>query len=221
MLYQDEAKAAWISEAAIGEFSLDGLGLVTESMRNLALSLQSEIGRKLGIRWNTTWDSMLACYTGDRTYAFHLDNPQGDHGLPDNGVRLSLCYFINPHWDPETGYNGGGLDLYLTDPSGPPSSAASARRSHRLRVAPHADTLVAFLSQRVAHQVVETKGDDVWLCLWMWCVDEQIVSEFPQKMLERREVALDDDDDDDHDDVVSLGLDDDELDRTSELSECD
>merc|ERR1711920_215347 len=142
---------------------------------------------------------------GDRTYAFHLDNPANndDHSLPDNGLRLTLCYYINPQWDPRSMYNGGGMDVFLTNPSTPPASSAAARRADRLRIAPHADTLAVFLSQRMAHQMIQTKGTDKWFCLWMWCMDEAIMGEFPQKVVEKFNSGLlgqggaggDDDDD--------------------------
>lgn len=187
-LYQDEERAMWINEALVATGQADGLSILAQSCHNFARTLQQELCRTLGITWTGIWDAMLTCYTGDRSYAFHLDNPhaRSDAGLPDNGVRLTMCYFINPHWNPTSGDNGGGLDLFLTEPSQPLASASDAWQSSRLRVAPHADTLVVFLSQRMAHQVIETKGDEIWLCLWMWCVDEQAVCDYPAKMLERQ-----------------------------------
>merc|ERR1712224_352505 len=60
----------------------------------------------------------------------------------------------------------------------------------RLRVAPHADTMVAFLSQRIGHQIIETQGDERWYCLWLWTVDENVMGEFPMKFLERQGIAM-------------------------------
>merc|ERR1711933_51470 len=127
---------------------------------------------------------MLSCYTGTRSYTLHIDNPHGGDGsrLPDNGLRLTMCYYINPHWDPSDDYNGGGLDLYLTDPSQPPASASAAQQTNRIRVAPHADPLVGFLSERIAHRVIATKNKhDRWYCLTMWCFDNEVMQRFPAK----------------------------------------
>jgi len=189
VLFQDEQRACWIN-AESGK----ALPLLVQNMTELCNSLAPEIARSLGIRWNSLWEGMLACYSGDNTYSFHLDNPHSPEegqGLPDNGLRLSMAYYINPHWDPSTGYNGGGLDVFLTDPGAAPSSAASARTSDRLRIAPHADTLVAFLSDRMAHKVIETKGRDKWFVLWMWCLEGEPMGEFPIKVCERHGIPVD------------------------------
>ena len=93
---------------------------------------------------------MLSCYTGDRQYTLHLDNPHGeeeDEGLPDNGIRLTATYFLNPHWDPAEGCQGG-LDMFLTNPKETPASASSAKQAPKLRIAPHADTLVRGIGRR-------------------------------------------------------------------------
>jgi len=191
-LYQDEAQSCWIAEASEHIDKMKNLRLLAQNLQTFATSLGEPLGRLAGVHSNSMWDAMLACYTGDRTYAFHLDNPANDddHSLPDNGLRLTLCYYINPQWDPRSNYNGGGLDVFLTNPSKPPTSSAAARRADRLRIAPHADTLAVFLSQRMAHQMIQTKGTDKWFCLWMWCMDEATMGEFPQKVVDRYNTGL-------------------------------
>merc|ERR1711970_1689318 len=105
---------------------------------------------------------MVSCYTGDRRYDCHIDNPHRASGnYPDNGMRLTMLYFINPHWD-ANGDNSGGVDIFLTDPASTPTSASEAKKAQKLRVAPHADTLVLLLSERMAHQVVQTQGKSRW-----------------------------------------------------------
>lgn len=184
VLFQDEQKATWIGEDA-GE-KMQALGLLGQNLRDFATGLQSCVGQKLNINFTNLWDSMLVCYSGDRSYSFHIDNPcmPDEHSLPDNGLRLTLAYFINPHWSPENGYNGGGLDVYMSPPSGPPESLTKARKCNRVRIAPHADTLVVFPSQRMAHQVIPTKGKELWFCLWMWCFDEEVMEKFPMRVHE-------------------------------------
>jgi len=179
VLFQDESKVKWIDDDLE---KMQALRVLSTNMRDFAGGLSEFLGKKLGISWDNMWDGMLTCYTGDRTYSFHLDNPNmpaDENSLPDNGLRLTVAYFINPHWSPEDNYNGGGLDLYLSDPSGPPTSLASASKAKRIRVAPHADTLVCFPSQRMAHQVITTKGRDLWFCLWLWCFEEAMMCNFP------------------------------------------
>merc|ERR1740121_693200 len=157
------------------------------------MSIDEPLWRKLGRPGFThCWHAMLSCYTGDNTYALHLDNPhlsqQAQEGgqLPDNGLRLTLCYYINVHWDPARNYNGGGMDLFLTDTREPPATAAAARRAPRHRVAPHADTLAIFLSEYASHQVISTTGSETWFCLTMWCFDQEIQEQFLPKVMAQR-----------------------------------
>ena len=49
------------------------------------------------------------------------------HLVAQHLLKPRMVYWINPHWDPESGYNGGGLDVFLTDPKRPPVSASVAR----------------------------------------------------------------------------------------------
>merc|ERR1712083_999172 len=112
----------------------------------------------LCLHFDRVGQAMLSCYTGDRTYTLHVDNPHGSDDShdenadlqPDNSMRLTLVYYINTQWDP-SGSNGlgceGGLDVCLTDPSAPPPGATVARGASRLRIAPHADSLAVFLSE--------------------------------------------------------------------------
>merc|ERR1712187_998482 len=75
----------------------------------------------------------LSCYTGDRQYTLHIDNPHGDEdddaAYPDNGMRMTVTYYINLNWNPTEGSSKGGLDVFLTDPKDKPSSGSSAKNA--------------------------------------------------------------------------------------------
>lgn len=186
-LYRDEERVLWLSpeepDARLAETTKALLEL-SENMLEFVIGLKDVLHRKVGVSFTHMWNAMLSCYTGDRTYALHVDNLHGngkEAGLmPDNGLRLTVCYYINPHWNPGggDGCNGGGLDVFLTDPHVAPSSAAEARGADRLRVAPHADSLVLFLSESIAHQVIKTRDRKRWFCLTLWCFDEEVMAEF-------------------------------------------
>eukprot|EP00931_Biecheleriopsis_adriatica_P103775 TRINITY_DN78571_c0_g1_i1.p1 TRINITY_DN78571_c0_g1~~TRINITY_DN78571_c0_g1_i1.p1 ORF type:complete len:325 (-),score=77.55 TRINITY_DN78571_c0_g1_i1:103-1041(-) len=199
VLYQDEQKVLWMSEeSASSRRKMDALKLLSQNMLEFARGLGDSLAQETGIAFTHSWNAMLSCYTGSKSYTLHIDNPHksgGETALPDNGLRLTLVYWINPHWDPETNYNGGGLDVFLTDPRLAPSSASTARKASKLRIAPHADTLAIFLSERMAHQVIETKGKERWYCLTMWCFDQLTMSNWvPQVSQRQREAQMGSDD---------------------------
>lgn len=203
VLYQDENKVIMIDGSEIQKGNktrdkMEGLKLLSQNMLEFARGIGEILANDPAFSFTHVWNAMLSCYTGNRTYDLHIDNPNGgvENRLPDNGLRLTMCYYINPHWNPEDGYNGGGLDVYLTEPNRKPASASGARRANKLRVAPHADTLVLFLSERMAHQVIATKGDEKWFCLTMWCYDQTAMAKFPVKLseIQRRGQFRDDDD---------------------------
>jgi len=200
VLYQDEQKVLWMSEeASSSKRQMDGLKLLSQNMLEFSRGLGDILAQDTGISFSHSWNAMLSCYTGNRSYAMHIDNPHkcgGAMELPDNGLRLTLVYYINPHWDPDSGHNGGGMDVFLTDPRIAPPSASSARKAPKLRIAPHADTLAIFLSERMAHQVIETQGKDRWYCLTMWCFDQLSLSNFvPQVSQRQRDAQAGSDDD--------------------------
>jgi len=167
----DEDKVCWLRNETPNR-PMTALKALQKNMSDFSTSLIERLNQEMGVQYDCFWDAMLSCYTGDRRYDCHIDNPhQGNEGgYPDNGMRLSMIYYINPHWEP-SGDNGGGLDIYLTDPSGAPTSMSGAKKAPRFRVAPHADTLVLMLSQRMAHQVVPTKDKKRWYCLTLWCFE--------------------------------------------------
>lgn len=185
VLYQDETKVLWInpeeSESRVTHRT-KALTRLSENMLEFCRGMSEILHRKMGISFTHLWNAMVSCYTGDRSYSVHIDNPHGGEDesgrLPDNGLRLTLCYYINPHWAPEYDNNGGGLDVFLTDPRTTPLSAASARRLKKLRIAPHADTLVLFLPERMAHQVISTRGKERNFCMTMWCYDQEVMNMF-------------------------------------------
>eukprot|EP00930_Biecheleria_cincta_P056221 TRINITY_DN42387_c0_g1_i1.p1 TRINITY_DN42387_c0_g1~~TRINITY_DN42387_c0_g1_i1.p1 ORF type:complete len:334 (+),score=71.72 TRINITY_DN42387_c0_g1_i1:64-1002(+) len=199
LLYQDEAKVLWIAdEAGSSRRKMDALKLLSQNMQDFAVGLGDIMQQELRVGFTHSWNAMLSCYTGSKSYCLHIDNPHksgGETALPDNGLRLTLCYYINPHWDPDSGVNGGGLDVFLTDPRKAPPAASAARKAPKLRIAPHADTLALFLSERMAHQVVETSGKDRWYCLTMWCFDQVTMSNFvPQVSTRQRQMQAGSDD---------------------------
>eukprot|EP00403_Amphidinium_massartii_P002373 CAMPEP_0178384924 /NCGR_PEP_ID=MMETSP0689_2-20121128/7768_1 /TAXON_ID=160604 /ORGANISM="Amphidinium massartii, Strain CS-259" /LENGTH=910 /DNA_ID=CAMNT_0020005191 /DNA_START=60 /DNA_END=2789 /DNA_ORIENTATION=- len=188
MLYQDEQAVVWISKQHALYAQMRALKLLSDSMTAVAQAMLPLLARK-GVTWNASWDGMLACYHGNRTYAYHLDNPRGGGGdggaLPDNGLRLAMCYYINTEWSLEQGA-AGGLDLFCEDGLKPDATASSLRQGKRARVAPHADTLVMFSPDRVAHQVVQTSdGEEPQFCLWFWLYDEAALEAFPEAAWQR------------------------------------
>jgi len=195
VLYQDEERVLWINpeeqEPRIFK-KMAALNSLSENMLEFCRGLGASLERKLGINFTHLWNAMLSCYTGDRKYSVHLDNPHlcgggGEHRMPDNGLRLTLVYYINTGWDPDARYDGGGMDIFLTDPNEAPSSASAARQAKRLRIAPHSDTLAIFLSERTAHQVIDTRGKDKVFCLTMWCFDQDVMLQFLPKICEIRQ----------------------------------
>mmetsp|Transcript_23970 Transcript_23970/g.68648 ORF Transcript_23970/g.68648 Transcript_23970/m.68648 type:complete len:730 (-) Transcript_23970:67-2256(-) len=183
VLHQSEQKAFWIREDLKGPQSMDNLKILSRNMWDMCHVLAEELLHQMGIGYTSFWSAMLSCYCGDKSYNLHLDNPNGsdESGVPDNGLRLTLCYYINPYWEPKgppVSSCGGGLDVHLTEPWETPPSLLAARKASVMRIAPHADTLVIFLSQRMAHRVIATQGDSKWFALWVWCWDEQVKSKF-------------------------------------------
>jgi len=204
---QDEEKVFWLRPNKDGKAPKANM---TNALRVLAQKI-SEFGgglgqllqQELGLGFDRFGHGMLSCYTGDRTYSLHIDNCHGsdedDRAFPDNGMRLTLSYYINMYWSPTSGDNGGGLDMFLSDPKEMPTSAACAKSAKVLRIAPHADTLVLFLSERMAHRVVPTTGKQKWFCLTMWCLDGQAMGLGLKRLQALRTRKPDDSDEDDVD----------------------
>lgn len=186
---QDEDKVYWISQKNESH-TTTALKVLSQKISEFAGGLGELLEKEMGIKFDRFGNAMLSCYTGDRTYSFHVDNGHGeeddDEGFPDNGMRLTVTYWINLHWNPVKRENGGGLDVYLSDPSSAPSSASAAKSAKVLRIAPHADTLAIFLSERMAHQVIPTKGAGKWFCLTMWCLNGEAMQEGTKRMIAMR-----------------------------------
>jgi SM-20-related protein len=81
------------------------------------------------------FDVQLARYDRGSFYARHRDAFGGAAGR-----QVTAIYYLNPGWRPE---QGGQLRLYLPNP---------------VDVAPQADRLVVFLSERVEHEVLPAFG---------------------------------------------------------------
>lgn len=191
-LYKDEEKVCWINPDSEAVTQMNALQLLSQNLFEFAEGLAELIASEpIGVRFTHVGNAMLSCYTGDRSYNLHIDNPHADSSssgaLPDNGLRLTLSYYINPYWNPDSGDNCGGLDVFLTDPKTTPSSGAAARKAQKLRVAPHADSLVVLLSERMAHQVISTKGKEKWFALTVWCWDQRAMETYCARVQAIRE----------------------------------
>jgi len=197
---KDEEKVVWIKQS--GPDTLKGanaLKLLTKNMADFAAGLGELLHKRLNVQFDRMMNAMLSCYTGDRQYMLHLDNAHGQAegpAFPDNGMRVSCTYYINPHWDASEGCQGG-LDLFLTDPKQVPTSAA-AKKAPRSRVAPQADTLAIFLSERMAHQIIPTKGKDLkWFALTVWGLNGEAMQAMGRKLMAMRQPQPKADSDDD------------------------
>lgn len=184
---RDEEKVLWVKKDSEALRLKNALKLLSDNMRDFGGGLLQYLQQGLGLKFDNNSMPMVSCYNGDRQYDLHLDNIHGtedqdacESGSIDNGMRLTMSYYINPHWDPDDDRDcPGGLDVFLTDPSAPPPSSAEARQAGRLRLAPHADTLVIFLSEKIAHQVVATTREKKWFCLNLWFMDKQVMERIP------------------------------------------
>lgn len=194
----DEDKVVWIRDGESKSVKLkNALKLLSRNLADFGGGIGPLLEKDMGIQFDRLGQAMLSCYTGDKNYSLHIDNPHaGSEGsLPDNGMRLSATYFINMNWDPRSG-SEGGLDLYMSSPSETPSSAQSAKKAPKMRVAPHADTLVLYLSERMAHQVIATTGKTRWFALNLWCLNGAAMQQMTKKFLAMRQAPKEDSDDD-------------------------
>jgi len=206
----DEERVCFIRNAkeddsATEKQSKQGLRLLMNNMIDFGGGLGESIAKELGVKFDRYGHAILSCYTGDRQYRLHLDNPHACDPerptIPDNGLRLSMAYYINTHWDPSTAEeSAGGLDVFLTDPKEVPGSAAAAKSAGKHRIAPHADTLVLFLSERIAHQVIPTKTSDRWFCMTVWYIDGKAQADAPKKLVQMQKEQRRQDEGSDSDD---------------------
>eukprot|EP00811_Abedinium_folium_P000673 NODE_10617_length_1339_cov_12.812706.p1 GENE.NODE_10617_length_1339_cov_12.812706~~NODE_10617_length_1339_cov_12.812706.p1 ORF type:complete len:355 (-),score=113.23 NODE_10617_length_1339_cov_12.812706:165-1229(-) len=186
----DEENTLWIDSAqdAKKEKHTKALQVLINCMVDFGCMIIGDMKEWLGVEADSSGHALLSCYTGNHSHSIHVDNPHGAGKLPDNGVRLTLTYFLNPFWDPVQGNSAGGIDFYLTNPLDMPTSASEAKMANRHRVAPHADTMCAHLSERIAHQVIDTSGKQRWYAISLWLslgnVREHAVSEL-SKMMQR------------------------------------
>merc|ERR1740121_1161963 len=91
----DEEKVFWIRESADKEKAIiNALKLLSKNISDFAGGLAALLEKEMGMKFDRFGNCMLSCYTGDRQYNLHIDNPHGeeeddDSGLPDNGMRLT------------------------------------------------------------------------------------------------------------------------------------
>ncbi|CAE8674531.1 unnamed protein product, partial [Polarella glacialis] len=84
---QDEEKAVWIRESESKAVHLkNALKLLGKNMADFCGGLGPLLEKDLGVSFDRIGQAMLTCYTGERQYALHIDNPHAGHeqGLPDN-----------------------------------------------------------------------------------------------------------------------------------------
>eukprot|EP00746_Dinoflagellata_sp_MGD_P008722 gnl/MRDRNA2_/MRDRNA2_117483_c0_seq1.p1 gnl/MRDRNA2_/MRDRNA2_117483_c0~~gnl/MRDRNA2_/MRDRNA2_117483_c0_seq1.p1 ORF type:complete len:292 (+),score=77.72 gnl/MRDRNA2_/MRDRNA2_117483_c0_seq1:84-959(+) len=200
---KDEKEVVWIGTDEVDPMR-NALKILAGNIRDFGTGLIPHIAKLMDMEMDRSTKTMLSRYAGDRRYSLHMDNPwRAEEGEADNGIRLSLAYYINPHWDPSEEHNGGGMDFYLTDPSKPPPAASEIREATRLRIAPHADTLVLFLSERMAHEVLTTNKDDEWFLLTCWFMGPR-PKDYPTNVKVKPKYQLEDDDKDEDDDGPDL-----------------
>eukprot|EP00929_Paragymnodinium_shiwhaense_P009602 TRINITY_DN113838_c0_g1_i1.p1 TRINITY_DN113838_c0_g1~~TRINITY_DN113838_c0_g1_i1.p1 ORF type:complete len:342 (-),score=54.82 TRINITY_DN113838_c0_g1_i1:484-1434(-) len=197
----DERSVVWFTPSQNDQksYQMNALKLLAKNMTDFATGL-SPLLQDRSLEFDRFSKVMLSCYTGDRTYHLHVDNPHagGDSNLPDNGLRLTMVYYINTHWDPDADDLGaGGLDILLAGAEEPPTDAGAIKSAPRLRIAPHADTMALFLSQRMAHQGIATKGTERWYCLTLWGIHSTSMQGLTRKLAEMGRQSADADSDDD------------------------
>lgn len=184
---RDEEKVFWCKNQTA---KTNALKMLSDKIAEFGSGLGPLLQQDMGIKFDRCGRAMLSCYTAERTYGIHLDNCHGtedEDGFPDNGMRLTLIYYINMSWNPVQRDCDGGLDVFLSDPIAAPTSAAAAKSAKLLRIAPHADTLVIFPSERMAHRVIQTRGDQKWFCLTMWFLDGESMQVGGRKLCEIRQ----------------------------------
>jgi len=198
---KDEERVCWIRESKENqEQGINALRLLSKNMCDFVAGLGQYMKQDIGVDFDRIAQPMLSCYTDDRQYTMHVDNPHGDEddvgSFPDNGMRLTCTYFINMDWDFEEG-QAGGLDVYLTDPTDTPASASAAKSAPRFRVAPHGDTLCLFLSERMAHRVIATKTKDKrCFAMSVWGLNGAAMAQISRKALAMRQGVKEEDSDD-------------------------
>lgn len=122
--------------------SAPALGRLWQDYARLGQALSAEAYMGLG-----HFDVQLAWYPGrGEGYARHLDAFPGR-----SNRRVTALYYLNPGWGPA---HGGALRLYTE--AGP------------VEVAPVLDTLVVFLSERLAHEVCAAHAPRLALTAWFY-----------------------------------------------------
>eukprot|EP00439_Symbiodinium_sp_Y106_P017121 s6054_g2.t1 len=86
----DVDKAVWIRESDSKAIQLkNALKLLGRNMADFCAGLGPLLEKEIGVSFDRLGQPLLTCYTGDRQYSVHIDNPHSgdDAGLPDNGMR--------------------------------------------------------------------------------------------------------------------------------------
>ncbi|CAE7221135.1 MTR1 [Symbiodinium natans] len=91
---QDVDKAVWIRESDCKAIQLkNALKLLGKNMADFCAGLGPLLEKEMGVSFDRLGQPLLTCYTGERQYSVHIDNPHSgeDQGLPDNGMRTLVA----------------------------------------------------------------------------------------------------------------------------------
>merc|ERR1712048_220363 len=99
-------------ETATRSHTTNALKMLGEQIANFGSGLGELLQQEVGVGFDRFGHAMLSCYTGDRKYNLHIDNCHIDEegGWPDNGMRLTVVYYINMYWNPIKRDCGGGME---------------------------------------------------------------------------------------------------------------
>ncbi|MBU1990107.1 2OG-Fe(II) oxygenase [bacterium] len=111
-------------------------GGVQSEFLDLTKGLQQYLNRELFLGL-TYYEAHFALYEEDAFYETHLDAFAGSRNR-----TVTTVYYLNENWE-----QGDGGELVIYDEN----------NSYLTTVAPHADTLVVFLSDKFPHEVLPTK----------------------------------------------------------------
>merc|ERR1712064_246276 len=87
----DEEKVYWIKKDQKTTIPINALKLLAGNMADFGGGLGQLLAQELGVEFDRHGHCMLSCYTGERKYHLHIDNPHGcaedeNEGPPDSGL---------------------------------------------------------------------------------------------------------------------------------------
>merc|ERR1711988_32066 len=78
ILFQDEEKVFWVDAQrpdGSEECKLAALQQLSQDIIDFANGLLEVLDQENDVGFTHYWNAMLSCYTGSRSYSFHVDNP--------------------------------------------------------------------------------------------------------------------------------------------------